>query len=175
MSTFLGRPGTINRSHGLPTPPVDAVIPKDPSSTPVIRRDPWKDAPTPLTGLLWLLQLNQPLFDIQDIEKDGPHPRDDFAQVDRIHRRIMETEEAKPAMFRLENPDTRWDDNPATFWVRILRYHFAILHNFNLMVLHRPYIFHRRRSREEALRASLRIMEVAGKMFDGLPPDHWRK
>lgn len=174
MSVFLGRPGTINRSHGLPSPPVDTALPKDRSRTPVVPRDTWKDPPTPMAGALWQRELNEVLFDIQDLEQEGPHPKD-FSKVDEIHQRIMDIEEWKPAIFRVENPDTRWDGSPESFWVSIQRYQFAALHAFNLMVLHRLYIFHRQKSRDEALKASLQVLEMTRRLFRGLPPDHWRK
>ncbi|KAG9258100.1 uncharacterized protein F5Z01DRAFT_633099 [Emericellopsis atlantica] len=173
MSTFLGRPGTINRAHGLPTPPVDTKAPVHRSRQSVVPRDEWNDPPTAIISVLWLRELQHHLFDVADLEQDGPRPKD-YSKVDAIHERMVATEERKPAILRVVNPDTRWDHEPETAWVQHLRYHFAGLYAFNLMVLHRPYIFHRKKSRHEALKASLQILEMGRCMFHGLPPDHWR-
>lgn len=174
MSIMLGRPGVTNWRQARPSPPVDTVMPKDRSRTPVVPRDEYREPPTPLSVGLWLLQLNGPLCDIQDLEQDGPYPKD-FSKVDKVHQRIMDLNERKPAMFRVENPDTQWDGFPETSWLSFIRAYFGTLHEFSLIGLHRPYIFHRRKSRDEALKASINLLEMSRLMFEGLPPDHWRK
>lgn len=170
----LGRPGTVDWNQTLPTPPIDAAIPKDRSKTPVIPRDDEKDHPTPLTRILYTNQLAGPLKAIQNLEKDGPCPKD-FSKVDEVHRSIRDLEDAMPPVFRLENPDTRWDDLPDMDWIQACRYYFAQLHQFSLMALHRPYVFNRKESRSEAIQASLRMLELQKMTFHGLPPDSWRK
>ena len=137
-------------------------------------RNELRDPPTPIAAGLWLAKLSQPLVDIQDLETESYHPKD-YHKVDQVHDKIMEIEETKPAIFRVENPDTRWDDDPETAWVAHLRHHFGGLHGFMRVLLHRPYIFNRQKSRLEALKACIIVLEMGGKMFQGLPPDHWRK
>lgn len=137
-------------------------------------RDELRDPPTPIAAGLWLMKISEPLFDVQDLESEGYLPKD-YRKVDQIHDKILAVEEEKPAFLREENPDTRWDNRPDTGWIALKRHYFTMLHGFSLMVLHRPYVFHRRKSREEALKASLIVLEMGGKMFEDLPPDHWRK
>jgi len=174
MCLILGRPGTVDWRHGLPSIPVDALPPSDRSTTPVVQRHDDKDPPTPLTRGLWLHALTLPLREIQDLEQDGPYPKD-FYKVDMVHHHIMELNDQKPAAFRLNNPDTRWDNVPGTVWIKSTRLYVAQLHEFSLMALHRPYIFHRKESRVEALRASVEMLELQRLFFEGLPPEAWRK
>ena len=115
--------------------------------------------------------LTLPLREIQDLEQDGPYPKD-FSKVGMVHQHIMDLNEKKPAAFRLNNPDTRWD---STAWIQPTRLYVAQMHEFSLMALHRPYVFHRKESRTEALRASLEMLELQRLFFEGLPPEAWRK
>ncbi|KAK2590122.1 hypothetical protein QQS21_012202 [Conoideocrella luteorostrata] len=173
MCLILGRPGTVDWRHGLPSLPIDAPAPSDRSKTPIVTRDPEKDPPTPLTRALWLQELTGPLRDIQDLEQDGPYPKD-FTKVDKVQRQITLLNEHMPAIFRLEHGDTRWDDHPGVHWLPGTRYYFAMLHEFSLMALHRPYVFHRRESRAEALRAGLALLDISRLTFAGLPSASWR-
>lgn len=174
MSIFLGRPGTVNKHQGFPTLPVDTVMPKDRSREPVVLRNEWRDPPTPIAGLLWLRQIVEPLFDIQELEREGPHPKDP-SKIEDVHRQIMALEEKKPAIFRIDGTDLMWDNREDMKWLRFQRWYYAGLQSFNRMALHRPYIFHRKQSRDEALKASLDVLDTGRHMFLGLPPDHWRK
>lgn len=169
----LGRPGIVNWNLPLPTPPVDVVTPKNRSQSPVLPRNE-KDCPTPLTRILWMYELAGPLKAIQDVERDGAYPKD-FSKVDKIHREIHDLDQRVPPAFRLDNPDTTWDDQPDMDWIQACRFYFAQLHQFSLMALHRPYVFNRKVSRLEALQASLRMLELQKMTFQGLPPDSWRK
>lgn len=174
MSLILGRPGGVDVRHGFPSIPIDAAIPKDQSKTPVVPRDEAVEPPTPLTRGLWLWQLSRALFDIRELEEDGPYPKD-FSKVDKVRQKIMAIDDCKPAVFRRKNPDTRWDDYPDMKWLPTVRYYVAQLHEFNLMALHRPYMFHRRESRSNALKASIEMLELQRLTFKGLPPESWRK
>ena len=127
--------------------------------------------PTPLTRGLWLHSLSLPLRQIQELEQLGPYPKD-FSKVNMVHERIMELDDKKPAAFRLQNPDTRWDDMA---WIQPTRLYLAQMHEFSLMALHRPYIFHRKESRIEALRASVEMLELQRIFLESLPPEAWRK
>lgn len=176
MSLILGRPGGVDVRHGFPSIPIDAVIPtpQDQSKTPVVPRDEATSPPTPLTRGLWQWALSAALFDIRGLEEDGPYPKD-FSKVDAVHQKILAIDDIKPPVFRLKNPDTRWDDEPGSAWIRAVRFYLAQLHAFNLMALHRPYIFHRKESRSEALQASIEMLEIQRLTFEGLPPESWRK
>lgn len=174
MCLILGRPGSIDWRHGIPSLPADSPAPLDRSTTPVVPRNPDKDLPTPLTRSLWLAKLTGPLREIQDLEQDGPYPKD-FTNVDRVQHSIMSLNESKSAIFRLENPDSRWDSHPSAHWIPGTRYYFESLHEFSLMALHRPYVFHRQESRNQALRASLAMLEIQRRTFEGSSPASWRK
>ncbi|KAH7321205.1 hypothetical protein B0I35DRAFT_209418 [Stachybotrys elegans] len=173
MSLVLGRPGCINERHGFPTLPVDTVVPSDTFNMPVIPRDEDKDPPTPLTKLLWWAKLAEPLRDIQALEQEGSYPKD-FRRVDMIHHKILALEDKRPGCLRDVNPDTRWDHLPELWWLPEARKYMTQLHQFSLMALHRPYMFHREQSRTEALKASLEMLELQGKAFEGLSPNKWR-
>lgn len=175
MSLILGRPGTVDRRHGFPSLPVDAPTPSDRRSTPIVPRNPERDPPTPLTRFLWLHELSGPLQEIQDLEHDGPYPRD-FSKIERLHGKIIKLHESTPGIFRLANPDTTWDNHPeVAHWIQETRHYFHMFHAFSVMALHRLYVFHRKESRLEALRASLTILDMQKLMFEDLPSASWRK
>lgn len=174
MSLILARPGVIDWRNPLPTSPVDVRPTVDLSRTPVIPRDPERDPPTPITSLLWMMQLLGGLRDILDMEKEGACPKD-FSKVDRIHQTLLDIEERKPAILRTENADTRWDHLPELYWLPYKRSYYGGLAQFSIMCLHRPYIFHRRASREAALKAGIRMLEAQRLSFEGLPRQSWRK
>ncbi|KAI1056248.1 hypothetical protein LB507_001886 [Fusarium sp. FIESC RH6] len=169
---ILGRPGTIDWNQTLPTPPVDAPIPKNRDKTPVVPRGE-DDHPTPITRLLWNYELCRPLLAIQNLEVKGSYPLDPD-KIEKIHKSIQDLDKTMPPSFRMDNPDTRWDNLPETHWYTANRYYFASLHEFSKMALHRPFIFNRAESRVEAIHASLKTLEIQKLTFEGLPPDSWR-
>ncbi|KAF7558346.1 hypothetical protein G7046_g5809 [Stylonectria norvegica] len=172
-SVVLGRPGMVDWNQQLPTLPVDAPIPADRSRTLVAPRDEEKDPPTPLTRMLWNYHMCMPLQAIQNLEKDGPYPKD-TSKIDRVQQSIMDLDDRAPPVLRLDNPDTQWDNHPDMHWIQAGRYYAAQMLQFCLMALHRPYVFYRKASRVEAIQASLRMLEIQKMTFNGLPPDSWR-
>ena len=46
--------------------------------------------------------------------------------------------------------------------------------DFDFIAIHRPYVFHRKRSRTEALHASIRMLDSQLESFRGLDPKTWR-
>lgn len=174
---ILGRPLTIDsrpdREPAVFTMPVDAPIPRDRRSTPVVARNELDDPPTPLTRALWAYRCMAPLRDILDLERDGPCPKD-FSKVDEMERRLRELQDQTPPYFRLENPDERFDSLPECYWLPYVRANLPQLIQFNFMALHRPYIFTRKRSRTEALKASLEMLQVQRMHFLSLKPNHFK-
>ncbi|KAK3944540.1 OMPdecase-domain-containing protein, partial [Diplogelasinospora grovesii] len=172
----LGRPTTINYTFGgpnhQPSLPIDAPIPKCRSKTPVTTREE-DGPPTPLTRALWAYQIMCPLRDILELEKEGPCPKD-FSKVDQLHQRLLELEAQTPPYFRLENPDMRFDELPGCYWIPYVRATLPQLMAFNLMALHRPYIFTRRKSRTEALKASLDMLHSQRLHFQSLKPQQYK-
>jgi hypothetical protein len=168
MACVLGRPTTTNLNMAPPSLPVDAPVPKDRSKTPVVPRGEY-DPPTPLSRALWSYHLMQPLKEILDLEKDGPCPKD-FSSVDKLHNELVDLEARTPSYFRVENPDTRFDPLPECHWLPVARVILPQLSKFELMALHRPYIFTRPRSRTEALKASLGMLHMQRLHFMTLSP-----
>lgn len=109
-----------------------------------------------------------------ELEREGPCPKD-YSKVDRVHQSCLDVDAATPAYFRLENPDTRWDDHPECYWIERVRYTLSQLTPFNLMALHRPYVFNRQKSRTEALKASLDMLHRQMVTFRGIKPNSWKK
>ncbi|KAE9575870.1 hypothetical protein CGMCC3_g8108 [Colletotrichum fructicola] len=148
-------------------------LPKDRRKTPIAPRDDEKDPPTPLTRGIWAFKLVGPMREILELEHDGPCPKD-YSKVDRVHQMCMELDETTPAYFRLENPDRRWDDEPSCYWLQSARFYLPQMNLFNLMALHRPYIFNRPKSRTEALKASIEMLHRQMLTFQGLDAGSWR-
>ncbi|KAF0331089.1 fungal specific transcription factor domain-containing protein [Colletotrichum asianum] len=169
----LGRPGSIDWRILPPSLPIDTPLPKDRRKTPIAPRDDEKDPPTPLTRGIWAFKLVGPMREILELEHDGPCPKD-YSKVDRVHQMCMELDETTPAYFRLENPDRRWDDEPSCYWLQSARFYLPQMNLFNLMALHRPYIFNRPKSRTEALKASIEMLHRQMLTFQGLDAGSWR-
>jgi hypothetical protein len=172
MACCLGRPTTTDLSMAPPSLPVDAPVPKDRSKTPVLPRGE-NDPPTPLTRSLWTYCLARPMKEIMEMEKDGPCPKD-FARVDRLHNELLDLDARTPSFFRLENPDTRFDALPECSWLPLARVILPQMITFELMALHRPYIFTRPRSRTEALKASLDMLHAQRLHFMALKPQMYK-
>ncbi|KAK4155044.1 OMPdecase-domain-containing protein [Chaetomidium leptoderma] len=172
MASVLGRPTATNLCIAEPSLPVDAPVPKDRSTTPILPRSE-NDPPTPLTRLLWGYNIARPLKEILDMEKDGPCPKD-FARVERLHSELLELDARTPPCLRLENPDTRFDALPECHWLPLARVVLPQVLTFELMALHRPYIFTRPRSRTEALKASLDMLHAQRLHFMALRPQMYK-
>lgn len=175
MCLILGRPGSLDWRHGMPTLPIDArfTMTTDRSKTPVIPREEGRDPPTPLTRNLFTYKTLCPLRDIQDLESEGPCPRD-FTKVHKIQEKIMEIHDSTPAVFRIENPDRQWDNEPDLHWLPQARCLSEQMFQFTLVALHRPYIFHREESRVEVIKGCLGMLEMQRQLFVGLPPKSWK-
>ncbi|KAL2157820.1 hypothetical protein VTH06DRAFT_5089 [Thermothelomyces fergusii] len=172
MASVLGRPTTTDLRMTPPSLPVDAPAPRVRSKTPVLPRGE-NDPPTPLTRTIWAYHVTRPLKEILELEKEGPCPKD-FGRVDRLHDELLDLEARTPAFFRLENPDTRFDSLPECAWLPLARVIFPQLISFELMALHRPYIFTRPKSRTEALKASLDMLHAQRLHFQSLRPQLYK-
>ncbi|KAI1193931.1 hypothetical protein F5X97DRAFT_312390 [Nemania serpens] len=168
----LGRPTSIDHRLIVRGFPIDAIIPKTPNRIPLVPRTS-DDPPTPLTRTIWTWETLKILRDIQDLEKEGPFPKD-FSRVDKIHAEILDVKSRTPPTFRSENPDTRFDQLPECWWLPYARAQFPQLHAFNILALHRPYVFTRSASRNEALYASLEMLESQRQQFAVLNPAQHR-
>ncbi|KAI0843686.1 hypothetical protein F5Y06DRAFT_255571 [Hypoxylon sp. FL0890] len=164
----LGRPTSVDYRLVNRTPPVDSIIPKDRRKSPIIPRGE-NDPPTPLTKAMWSWEVMKPLREILDLEKEGPFPKD-FSKVEKIHKELLDLQARTPPPFRLENPDTRFDDLPECRWLPFVRPTLPQLISFNIMALHRPYVFTRATSRHEALKASIEMLEAQKLYYSVLKP-----
>lgn len=171
---ILGRPSLINWGSGLPSRAIDAVVPPNRRNVPLVARDPLKDAPTPVTKVLWLANATYLMRDIQQLQEEGPFPKD-FSKVDHLHTRCLGAQDAEPAFLRMQNPDTRWDEGDRAIWIQDARMYCKQFNNFCLLALHRPYIFHRKKSRDVALQVCLDTLDCHQTIFRDLPTMSWRK
>jgi hypothetical protein len=115
-----------------------------------------------------------PLRDIRDLEQEGQSPKD-FSAVDRLHQHILDLDRSLPSYFRLEATNWKWDSHPDCSWLVPTRFYLAKMTYFNLLALHRPYIFNRSKSRTEALKASLGLLRIQNLEFQGTHPTSWKK
>ncbi|KAI1328051.1 hypothetical protein F5Y16DRAFT_369940 [Xylariaceae sp. FL0255] len=163
----LGRPTSIDHRMVNRAPPIDAALPKNPNRLePLIQRTS-DDPPTPLARTICGWEIMKSLRDILDLEKEGPFPTD-FTKVDRLQDQIIQARTRVPASLRHENPDTRFDNLPDYWWVEPARAQLTQLSAFNVVALHRPYVFTRYESRHEALKSSLEMLEAQRRQFEVL-------
>ncbi|KAI1766841.1 hypothetical protein GGR53DRAFT_180964 [Hypoxylon sp. FL1150] len=164
----LGRPTSVDFRLMTRALPIDSLIPKDRRKSPIVPRGD-NDPPTPLTRAIWSWEAMRPLRDILDLEKEGPFPKD-FSKVEKIHQELLDLQARTPPPFRMENPDTRFDHLPECWWLPFVRPSLPQLISFNIMALHRPYVFTRATSRYEALKASLDMLEAQKSYFALMKP-----
>ena len=164
MAIILGRPSTIDNTDKGVILPIDAPIPKNRRAiAPSPRTE--DEPPTPLTALLWSIQLSAPLWDIYQLEKEGPSPLHIW-KVKKLPEDIIQVTHHCPPCLRAENPDTRFDSHPECYWLRYLRPNIQNETAFSLMALHRPYMFINTSSRTAALAAGLDILQAQRAFFD---------
>ncbi|KAI6085099.1 hypothetical protein F4821DRAFT_241554 [Hypoxylon rubiginosum] len=164
----LGRPTSVDFRLMTRALPIDSIMPKDRRKSPIVPRSD-NDPPTPLTRAIWSWEAMRPLRDILDLEKEGPFPKD-FSKVEKIHQELLDLQARTPPPFRMENPDTRFDHLPECWWLPFVRPSLPQLISFNIMALHRPYVFTRATSRYEALKASLDMLEAQKSYFALMKP-----
>ncbi|PMD28830.1 hypothetical protein L207DRAFT_446492 [Hyaloscypha variabilis F] len=172
MAVVLGRPTTIDSRDGKPTFPIDAPIPVNRREiAPAPRTD--SDPPTPLTMLLWNVEVAAPLWDIFNLEKEDPR-QNNIARVEKMHKLLNQISMHCPPFFRHENTDTSFDHLPGCTWLPAARQYFRSTTNFTIMALHRPYIFTNPSSRTAALKAGLEILRAQRAYFDLIRVNHYK-
>jgi hypothetical protein len=172
MAVVLGRPITIDSRDGKPAFPIDAPIPVNRREVaPALRTE--NDPPTPLTMLLWNVELTTPLWDIFNLEKEDPR-QNNIAKVDKMHKLLNQIAMHCPPFFRNQNPDTSFDHLPQCSWLPAARQYFASSTNFTVMALHRPYIFTNLSSRTAALKAGLEILRAQRAYFELIRVNHYK-
>jgi hypothetical protein len=172
MAVVLGRPTTIDSRDGKPAFPIDAPIPKNRREiAPAPRTD--DDPPTPLTMLLWSVEVTAPLWDIFNLEKEDPR-QNNIAKVEKMHKLLNQIALHCPPFFRHQNPDTTFDNLPECSWLPAARQYFRNGTNFTIMALHRPYIFTNPSSRTAALKAGLEILRAQRAYFNLIRVNHYK-
>ncbi|KAH8766563.1 hypothetical protein BGZ57DRAFT_856992 [Hyaloscypha finlandica] len=172
MAVVLGRPTTIDSRDAKPTFPIDAPIPKNRREVaPAPRTD--NDPPTPLTMLLWNVEVVAPLWDIFNLEKEDPR-QNNIAKVEKMHELLGQINMHCPPFFRHQNPDTTFDHLPECSWLPASRQYFRNATNFTIMALHRPYIFTNPSSRTAALKAGLEILRAQRTYFNLIKVNHYK-
>jgi len=172
MAIVLGRPTTIDSRDGMPAFPIDAPIPKNRREEAPVPRGA-SDPPTPLTMLLWNVELGAPLWDIFNLEKEDPH-QNNSAKVQKMHHLISQISIHCPPYFRAQDPDTTYDSHPDCQWLPRARATFQNSAGFTIMALHRPYIFTNSSSRTLALKAGLDILRAQRTFFSLVRSEHYK-
>jgi hypothetical protein len=172
MAVVLGRPTTIDPRDGKPSFPIDAPIPKNRREAAPVTRSK-SDPPTPLTMLLWSVEISAPLWDIFNLEKEDPN-QNNTARVEKMHTMIKQIQYHCPPYFRAQNPDTSFDALPECYWLPNCRNTFQGAAAFTIMALHRPYIFTTSTSRTCALKAGLDVLRAQRTLFNNLSSLHYK-
>lgn len=163
MSMILGRPTLINDRHCSATPPVDCHIPANFRMAPTPRGP--LDPPTPFSQRILDYQLAHIINEIDDMQlKSSRLLTQDFAEVDRLHTKILSFAECFPPALAFQDRDTSHDDtNPfLPAQAELLR-----CATFSLIVgLHRPFVFIRDKSRTEIVKAGLSVLESQDKLIE---------
>lgn len=170
-AVVLGRPAAIDDTLE-PKLPIDAVLTTNRSTSPVLPRGVG-DVPTPLTRALWAFQIIKNLRKIQALEKEGSCP-EDFSHVDRLDQELRQLDQRIPPFFRRRNPDKSFDSIPDCYWISGARATLPQLLSFNLMALHRPYIFTRAESRARALEACLDMLQAQREHFESIDENQYK-
>ncbi|KAM0715597.1 hypothetical protein Q7P37_009095 [Cladosporium fusiforme] len=98
---------------------------------------------------------------LQDIDKLEPWKPDVFATVDHINATILAGIGQMPVWARFSSPVH--DEQSA--WLPAARETLVTEINFTLLALHRPFIFVRARSRIEALKAALEVLQSQSRLL----------
>ena len=167
----LGRPTSIHMKVE-PALPVDAILTMNRTQTLVLPRGS-NDPPTPLTRAIWAYRIMNELRKVQALEKEGSYP-EDFFHIDEIDQEMRELAESVIPVFRRQNPDKRFDLNAGYRWLPRARATLPQLLSFNLMALHRPYVFTRAVSRSRALEACLDMLQAQREHFESISENQYK-
>ncbi|KAJ4854713.1 fungal specific transcription factor domain-containing protein [Trichoderma breve] len=167
----LGRPAAID-DNTEPILPVDVPITANRPVTPVMPRGA-DDVPTPLTRAIWAYRIMKNLRQIQALEKEGSYP-EDYSHVDRLDQELRQLDQSIPPYFRRHNPDKGFDSIPECYWLSGARATVPQLLSFDMMALHRPYIFTRPESRSRALEACLDMLQAQREHFESIEENQYK-
>ncbi|KAF3076266.1 hypothetical protein CFAM422_001789 [Trichoderma lentiforme] len=167
----LGRPAAID-DNTEPILPVDVPITANRPLTPVLLRST-DDVPTPLTRAIWAYRIMKNLRHIQALEKEGSYP-ENYSHVDRLDQELRQLDQSIPPYFRRRNPDKSFDSIPECYWLSGARATLPQLLSFDLIALHRPYIFTRLESRSRALEACLDMLQAQREHFESIEENQYK-
>ena len=166
MAIILGRPATVDSRYAQLILPIDTPIPRNRRAVAPSPRS-IDDPPTPLTSLIWSVELSAPLWEIYNLEREDP-TKSHIPRVERMEKQIRDIARNCPPCLRWENPDTKFDSHPSCHWLHGFRAKVRTEIAFAIMALHRPYIFTNSSSRTTALAASLEILQAQREYFSYL-------
>lgn len=167
----LGRPAAIIDTLE-PTLPIDAIIVQNRLANPVVPRGA-HDAPTPLTRAIWAYRIMSNLRKVQALERERPFS-EDFSHVDRLDQEMRQLDADIPCFFHRYNPDRTFDSIPDCYWIPRARATLPQLLSFNLIALHRPYIFTHPASRSRALGACLDMLRAQKEHFESIQENQYK-
>ncbi|KAH7116503.1 hypothetical protein B0J13DRAFT_514426 [Dactylonectria estremocensis] len=167
----LGRPPAIVDTLE-PTLPIDAFITANRLAAPALPRGA-HDAPTPLTRAIWAYRIMNNLRKVQALEKEGSYSND-FSHVDCLDQDMRQLDAQIPPFFCRRNPDRRFDLMSECYWISRARATLPQLLSFNLMALHRPYIFTRAASRSRVLEACLDMLQAQREHFESINENQYK-
>ena len=166
MAIILGRPATVDSRYTHLIIPIDTPFPRNRRAVAPSPRTN-DDPPTPLTSLVWSMELSASLWAIYNLEREDP-TKSHVPRVERMEKEIRDIARRCPPCLRSENPDTTFDSHPSCPWLPGFRTKARTDVAFAIMALHRPYIFTNSSSRTTALVASLEILQAQREYFSYL-------
>jgi hypothetical protein len=108
---------------------------------------------------------------IHELENNGAR-LEQYSTVEEVNSKIMGNIHSLPSWCRLENPSLDFDSNPGCLWLPTARQGLWSLIHFVLLALHRPYIFSVAKSRAQALKAALAILQAQSQLFQVSESQH---
>jgi hypothetical protein len=171
MAIALGRPMFINLNECNITAPTDCDIPRDRLKRVPVARTEWEE-PTSMTERLQHIKISRRWCEIRELEDEGPIPQRP-EKVKELHNFAVNFRKTLPAIYRTENPDTKWDAKYK--FVPIHREMLSFLVDSFLMALHRPYVFTREQSQRQVYESSLAVLWSQERLFEYLrtSPTHF--
>lgn len=167
---MLGRPATIDLNSCTFSPPLDVLIPQNPSET-IPQELNGRGMPSAFTERLLQYRIALLIIKTTTVRANRRFPRDPGI-VDTLHLQALSILNSIPATLRHQNPDTTWDSQ-CTFLLH-QREHLLCVLMFYLLSLHRPHIPTSKKSKEAALEAAFLVLESQQRLFKILQPQYYK-
>jgi hypothetical protein len=129
------------------------------------------DKPTPVTERIFQYEFAKRVYEIRQLEFDGPETQDP-GKIEDLHKFAVEFQTLLPLTLRYHDPDMSWDEECP--FLPVQREMLVNSQWTFLLALHRPYLFSSERSQQQVFRASLAILDCQKRLFE-LSSTHHRK